>query len=51
MLAIKRVATTRQVLTINKRGFYFNTIAEDAKNFPLLDFPMNLGYNDNFGNY
>jgi hypothetical protein len=51
MLAIKKVALTRQVTQLSKRGYYFNALSEEAKNFPELDFPMNLGYNDNFGHY
>lgn len=51
MLAIKKVALTRQFTQFSRRGFYFNALSDKAKNFQELDFPMNVGYNDNFGHY
>ena len=51
MQAIKKVQPTRQLLSLTCRGFYFNALPEEARNFPELDFPLNVGYNDNFGHY
>lgn len=41
----------RALIAVGKRGFYFNAVAVEDRNFPELEFPLNVGYNDHYQFY
>ena len=43
------IKKSRLLLQVPCRSFYFTALAD--KNFPDLDFPLNVGFNENFKDY
>jgi len=48
MMLTLKFTSNKTLTALSRRGFYFNALSTEDKNFPDLDFPLNVGYNDHF---